>query len=123
MDTLPSSYGYPVQLNEEIDRQLNLAKDLIKLAKSQKVQKVGAYVKRNYRPDLDLEALALADFQLKTTPIPENEGVHEGFFKELDDYVKAKSKWVKKSTVTVYGNMIGHFKAFEERRKAAITFS
>jgi|GEM_PF-5523966 len=87
MDTLPSSYGIPVQLNEEIDRQLTLAKDLIKLAKSQKVQKLGAYVKRVYRPDLDLVALALADFQLKTNYIPENEGVHEGFFKELDDYV------------------------------------
>ena len=123
MDTLPSSYGIPVQLNEEIDRQLTLAKDLIKLAKSQKVQKLGAYVKRVYRPDLDLVALALADFQLKTNYIPENEGVHEGFFEELADYVKAKSKWVKPATVTVYGNMIGHFKAFEEYRKTPITFT
>src|SRR6185312_5398610 len=123
MDTLPTSFGSPTKLNEEIDRQLTLAKDLIKLAKSQKVQKVGAYVKRNYRPDLDLEALALADFQLKKTSIPENEGLHEGFFKELDDYVKAKSKWVKKATVTVFGNMIGDRKSFEEYRKAPITFS
>lgn len=123
MDTLPFSYGTPAKLNEEIDRQLTLAKELIKLAKSQKVQKVGAYVKRNYRPNLDLEALARADFQLKKTYIPENEGFHEGFFKELDEYVKAKSKWVKKATVTVYGNMIGHFKAFEEYRKTPITFS
>ena len=123
MDTLPSSYGTPEKLNAEVDRQLHIAKDLIRLAKNQKVHKLGAYVKRNYRPDLDLPALALADFQLKTSYIPENEGVTEGFFKELDDYVKSKSKWVKKAMLTVYGNMIGHYKAFEEYRKESITFS
>jgi hypothetical protein len=53
IETLPSEYGEPGSLNEEIDRQLLLVKGLIKLAKDQKVLKPGPYVKRNYRPDLD----------------------------------------------------------------------
>jgi len=122
-DTLPCEYGQPDSINEEIDRQLALAKELIKLAKDQKVVKVGAYVKRNYRPDLDLGALALADFKLKTAYIPENERTEEGFFREWKNYIEAKSKWVAPATITVYNNVVGHFHAFEKFRKEPITFS
>jgi integrase len=121
-EALPADYGHYSDLNEEVDRQLELAKNLIKLAKGQKVVKIGPYVKRNFRPDLDLDALALADFQLKTSYIPENEVAEEGFFKEWKHYIEVKKKWVQPATITVYNNVVGHLRAFEKFKDAPITF-
>ena len=123
IDTLPPEFGKPDVINEEIDRQITLVKNLIKLAKDQKVIKLGSYVKRSYRPDLNLDALALADFKLKTAYIPENEKTEEGFFNEWENYIQSKSKWVKPATITVFNNVVGHFRAFEKFRNEPIRFS
>jgi hypothetical protein len=65
-ETLPPDYGNFEKINDDIDRPLNLAGDLIKLAKRQGIAEIGAYVKEKYNPKLNLNVLAAADFQLKS---------------------------------------------------------
>ena len=65
-ETLPSDYGNFEKINDDIDRQLNHAGDLINLAKRQGIAEIGAYVKEKYNPKLNLNLLAAADFQLKS---------------------------------------------------------
>ena len=120
---LPREYGTCDKLNEELDRQLRLVQDLIKLAKQQGVAEIGTYVKEKFSPTLNLAALALADFNMKTPYVPEARKRKAIFFQQLDDYVESKRKWVKPATITVYNNMIGHFETFEKYRGQPITFS
>lgn len=47
---------------DEIDRQLGLAQDLIKLARREKVAEIGSYVKQHYSPQLDADKPAMQDF-------------------------------------------------------------
>ncbi len=120
---LPAQYGDPKKINDDIDRQLKLASNLIKLAKSQGIPKIGAYVKEKYDPSIDLNTLAAGDFRLKTGFVPENKKKRESFFLHLDDYVKSKEKKVKKATLGVYGQMARHLEAFQIYRKQEITFA
>src|SRR5580704_6354041 len=50
-DSLPLIYGDYQKLNDEIVRQYRLAEDLIKLAKSSRIENPGAFVKENFGPD------------------------------------------------------------------------
>lgn len=120
---LPREYGTCDKLNEELDRQLRLAEDLIKLAKKQGIAEIGPYVKERYSPTLNLAALALAEFNMKTPYMPKIKKRKAIYFQQLGDYVESKRKWVKPATITVYNNMIGHFEAFEKYRERPITFS
>lgn len=121
--SLPPEYGNAQRLSDEIDRLEVLARDLIKLARKQGVAPLGQYIKEKFRPDLDLDALALEEFQLKTAYVPENRKKKEPFFQQLDDYVKSKSKKVKKGTLSVYNSMILHFAAFQQHRQKTIDFA
>jgi hypothetical protein len=58
-DSLPRQYGEPSKLNDDIDRQIRLVENLIKLATRQDVAEAGAYVKEKYKPDLKLVDMAL----------------------------------------------------------------
>lgn len=121
--SLPHEYGSHESLNQQLNRQLRLASDLILLARNQGIAELGAYVKEKYSPILNLDQLALEEFQLKTAYAPDSRKKKEGFFLQLDLYVQSKEKKVKKATITVYNNMIGHFRAFEKYRNDQITFN
>ena len=122
-DDLPKEFGYHERLNDEIDRQLQLASDLIKFAKRQGIAELGAYVKEKFDPALKLNKLAQEDFNLRTAYVPANKAKQEIFFKQLVDYVKSKEKKVRPGTIEVYHNMINHLEAFEKFRKEKITFA
>ncbi|HLI92590.1 MAG TPA: site-specific integrase, partial [Puia sp.] len=123
VENLPIGYGSALQLNDEIDRQLRLAQDLIKLARSQDIPQIGLYVKEKYSPGLVLDCLAHLDFNLRSAYIPEIKKKKENFFKHMDDYIASKSKRVKKGTLTVYHSMKVHLEAYENYRKEPITFA
>jgi integrase len=122
-ETLPHNYGNPQKINDDIDRQLKLAGDLIRLAKSQGIAEMGAYVKEKYNPELKLNDLAIVEFNLKTAYVPESKKKKESFFKQIEEYTKSKEKKVKKATLSVYGQMARHFEAFQTYRKEKITFA
>ena len=71
-ENLPKEFGDYEKLNDEIDRQLRLACDLIKFAKRQGIDELGLYVKEKFDPDLKLNKLAQEDFNLKTAYVPAN---------------------------------------------------
>lgn len=122
-DTLPKSFGNPASINKEVHRQLTLAADLIVYAKDQGLSEIGAFVKEKFSPTLVMEELIRQRTQADLPFVPEARKKKEGFFLQLDLYVQSKEKKVKKATITVYNNMIGHFRAFEKYRNEQITFN
>jgi site-specific recombinase XerD len=120
-ETVPEKYGTADDLNKEIDRQIKLAGDLIRLAKGQGVVQFGPFVKEKYHPKLDLENFALEAFQIKAY-VPEVKKKKEGFFAHLEEYVKMKKKKTAEGSATVYDSMVLHLEAFEEHRDKPIGF-
>jgi hypothetical protein len=96
---LPSNYGDPGKIDEEVERLEKLARELIKLAKQQGVEPLGQYIKETFTPSLDLEKLVAEEMQLKTPYVPEVKKKKEGFFKQLDEYIISKAKKVKPVTL------------------------
>lgn len=118
-DNLPATFGDHQKLNDEIVRQYRLAEDLIKLAKSCGIENPGAFVKENFGPDLHLDTLHRFDWKLRT----QMEKAKTSFFlQQMDDYIQAKSRKVKRGTLTVFKSMRLHFKAFEKHRGKPIQF-
>jgi integrase len=122
-ENLPGEFGNHDKLNDEIDRQNKLICDLIKLAKRQGIAELGSYVKERFSPTLKLNQLAIEDFNLKSTYVPKIKKKKEGFFNQLDDYIKSKEKKVQPATLQVYSSMSNHFEAFEKYSKEKITFT
>jgi integrase len=122
-ESLPSEFGNHETLNDEINRQLRLASDLILLAKKQGIGNLGAFVKDKYSPQLNLDQLAMDVFQLHTAYSPDARKSKEGFFKQLDDYIRSKERKVKPATLQVFRSMQQHLEAFEKHRKEPITFA
>jgi hypothetical protein len=67
-DTLPGEHGSAGLLNDEITRQLRLAEDLIRWATLNTKTPLGDFIKKTYRPDLNIHKLNaginLAQFKL-----------------------------------------------------------
>jgi hypothetical protein len=118
-DNLPPIYGDHQKLNDEIVRQFRLAEDLIKLVKSSGIENPGQFVKEKFSPNLRLETLVQRDWKLRT----QIEKAETSFFlQQMDDYIKAKSRKVKRGTLTVFQSMRLHFQAFEKHRGKPIQF-
>ena len=98
-EDLPANFGAVKKSNNELDRQLRLAQDLIKMARDQEVAEIGPYVKEKYCPTLDLAQLAVQDFNTRTGYVPQVKKKKAIFFKQLDDYIESKRKWVKPATI------------------------
>jgi len=118
-DSLPNTYGDHQKLNDEIVRQYRLAEDLIKLAKSSGIENPGLFVKEKFSPDLRLDSLIQCDWKLRS----QIEKSKTSFFlQQMDDYIQAKSRKVKRGTLTVFQSMRLHFQAFEKHRGKPIQF-
>jgi integrase len=121
-ENVAPEYGIADVLNLEIDRQLTLIKNLIRLAKSQGIAQLGPFVKENYTPSLNLETFALEQFQLQTPYVPEVKKKKEGFFAHLEDYVTIKKKKGAEGSATVYDSLVLHLESFETYRDEKIGF-
>jgi integrase len=118
-DNLPTNYGDHQKLNDEIIRQYRLAEDLIKLAKSSGIENLGEFVKEKFSPSLRLETLVKRDWKLRT----QMEKQQTSFFlQQMDEYIQAKSRKVKRGTLTVFHSMRLHFQAFEKHRGKPVQF-
>ena len=118
-DSLPTSFGDHQKLNNEIVRLYRLAEDLIKLAKSSGIEHPGEFVKEKFSPNLRLDRLIQHDWKLRT----QMEKPETSFFlQQMDEYIQAKSKKVKRGTLTVFRSMRLHFQAFEKYRGKPIQF-
>ncbi len=118
-DNLPTTYGDHQKLNDEIVRIYRLAEDLIKLAKSSGIEQPGEFVKEKFSPNLRHETLVQRDWKLRT----QMEKPETSFFlQQMDEYIQAKSRKVKRGTLTVFRSMRLHFQSFENHRGKPIQF-
>ena len=115
--SLPPDFGNYDCLNNEITRMKRNIENLIDQGLNLDAPNIGTYVKSLFKPDMDIEAVALL-------PIPKAPTKKEpDFFNELDSYIKTKQITVCKATVATLEIMKNRMKAFEAFRKKAITFS
>lgn len=62
-DDTPSSYGSVTELNNEINRQLRLAEDIITFALKHSEESPVAFVKKTFHSQFDITSLKKDDFQ------------------------------------------------------------
>lgn len=120
-DDLPREFGSATDLNKELLRMFGVANTLALKAKTLKTAERGKFMKASFSPDLILEQVE--------DKVSENEKKAEqqkkesqDIYHQFDEYIKSKSRKVGKATLTVYGNVKSHLKAFETYRNEKITF-
>lgn len=120
-DELPDEFGKAALLNEDLLRMFNVAKTLALKAKALRPSERGAFVKSAYSPKYSFEKLEeklAAEDKRKLA----EETARQGIYHQFNDYITRKKNRVSKATLTVYGNVKSHLKAFEKFREKEITF-
>jgi len=118
---LPEIYGNVQHLNEELNRMIRLAQDLVSFALKSKVEDKGQFVKNTFTPHFDLSNL----LGKETTTIVEVNQKKKGnkdLYFQIDDYIKSKERKVSRATICVYNCMKAQLLSYEEYRKEKIRF-
>ncbi|HEY9259100.1 site-specific integrase [Chitinophaga sp.] len=115
---LPKEYGNYEELNKRLKTLLRLVEDVISHALQEKIIDVLTFVKSTFKPDLNPENLA-PKAQETANKQPET---NLDFYFQIDDYIKCKTNKVTPGMLRVYKNMKDHLQAFQDYRKAIITF-
>ncbi len=118
---LPEPYGNPQHLNEELNRMIRLAEDIVSFVLKNKIEDRGKFVKTTFKPDFDLNTLQGKEATTIVDATQEKKGNKNLYF-QIDEYVKSKAKKVSKATICVYNCMKAHLMDYEEHRKQKITF-
>ena len=120
-DDLPTEFGTVADLNKELLRMFNVANTLALKAKTFRTTERGKFVKESFSPDLVLENVEekIVENQKK---VEEQKQSSLDIYNQFDEYIKSKQRKVGKATLTVYGNVKSHLKAFENYRKQKINF-
>ncbi len=113
---LPSVFGIASHLNQEVQRMIRLAEDIIAFAIQKKISDPLTFVKNTFRPGFDLSAL-----EEKTKEVVKPK-INLDLYFQIDDYMESKRKQVSPKMINVYRNMKDTLKAFEIYRKESITF-
>lgn len=115
---LPENYGNAADLNQRLADLLRKAEDIISHAVKTKISDVLSFVKKTFHPDFD--TVKLEEKAIQTAAIDPKLNLELLF--QIDDYIKCKKDKVSPSMLGVYKNMKDHLAAFQEYRKAPITF-
>lgn len=96
-----------------------MVEDIISHAVQKKIIDLLAFVKGTFKPDLNPETLSpiaeeVADKQPET---------NLDFYFQIDDYIRCKTNKVTPGMLRVYKNMKDHLQAYQNHRKAVITFN
>jgi len=116
-EKLPIKFGVVKVLNDELRRIMRIAEDLIIYGVEKNVLDIGNFVKRTFKPDLEISSLG--NHGTHTTQCNE---IHLDIYHQIDEYSKSREKKVCKDMPRIYRNMKEHLKAFEEFRGMPITF-
>jgi hypothetical protein len=122
---LPPQFGNYKALNNALDAQLTLVEDIIKYAERRNVPDKGGFVKKYYKPDLDiysLDELVKKDEQEKIVQQIQQKKADLNVFHQIELYIKSKEKRVCKDMPRIYRNMKDHLLAYQEARKISLTF-
>lgn len=115
---LPEVFGLTADINQRLADLLRKANDIISHAVKKKIQDVSAFVKKTFHPDFDVATLELKAQQAAAL----NPKTNLDLLFQIDDYMKSKKGKVSHGMLNVYKNMKDHLAAFQEYRKAPITF-
>lgn len=99
---LPSNYGDPARLNEEITRLFRMAEDIITFATKSKLDNVPAFVKKIFHPDFDVRSLMQeenANRLIESFPLDIR--ANPNIFDQIDSYIESKKKKVSDATIDV----------------------
>ncbi|SIO53461.1 tyrosine-type recombinase/integrase [Chitinophaga niabensis] len=117
---LPTEYGDFSLFNEEIERQLKIATEIIKWVNKNGVTDKGQFVKKVFKPNFDVSTLDKLD--LLGDPLSADNSDPLNIYYQIEQYCKDKKGTVSSETIAIYETMSDHLKAFEEFRGKPITF-
>ncbi|MFX1706898.1 site-specific integrase [Chitinophaga sp. CC14] len=116
---LPEIFGDPETLNKKLKSMLRVVEDIISHAVQKKIIDLLAFVKSTFKPDLNPEALSPMANEVANKQ-PET---NLDFYFQIDDYIKCKTNKVTPGMLRVYKNMKDHLQAYQDYRRAVITFN
>lgn len=122
---LPGEFGNAKELNARLDSMLTLIEDIIKYAERRNVPNKGKFVKRYFKPDLDIYSLdeqVKKDEHERADQEIEKKKAELDVFNQIDLYIKSKINKVSKGMPAIYRNMKDHLLAYQTARKTKITF-
>jgi hypothetical protein len=117
-DNLPEVYGNAATLNERLQQAIRTAQDILNFAMKEKIGDPLSFLKATFRPDFDPATLTQKAQQAAAIDPKTNLDL----LFQIDDYIKCKKDKVSPGMLKVYKNMKDHLAAFQEYRRAAITF-
>ncbi len=77
------------------------------MALKRKVSDISDFVKRTFKPDLEISSLEHSEANDK-----QGNNINIDIYNQIDDYIKSKEKKVCKDMPRIYRNMKEHLKAF-----------
>ena len=122
---LPREFGNAKRLNEAVEIQFSMVEDIIKYAEKRNIVDKGQFVKKYYKPDLDvysLDALVKKDEEKAIEEEKERKKQDMDIFHQVDLYIKSKERKVSKDMPRIYRNMKEHLLAYQQARKIHLTF-
>jgi site-specific recombinase XerD len=119
---IDSKYGEPNELNRQIRDMVRNVEELIELANNLKVNNLISFLKDNFEPYPDLQAIEREIKFNKKEEENKNPHLNLNLYFQIDDYIASKSGKVTPGMLRIYRNMKEHLQAFEEYRKRIITF-
>lgn len=117
---LPPSFGQADMLNQQLQKMVRSAEDLVTFALGQKMADPVGFLKKAWQPDLD--AISLASRAKEIAEAPAVPAVNLDFFFQLEEYVKAKRRKVSVGMLRTYNVVKERLLAFQKYRKRPITF-
>ncbi|WP_343703202.1 phage integrase SAM-like domain-containing protein [Chitinophaga sp.] len=117
-DDLPAAYGAVADLNEQLQKSLRNAQDIVNHAVKEKLPDTLNFLKKTFLPDFNPDSLVKkAQQELAASPVT---NLDLSF--QIDDYIKSKASKVTPGMLKVYKNMKDHLDAFQAFRGRKITF-
>lgn len=109
---LPQSFGDPSLLNEQLQKAVRIAEDIVSFAIKKNVADRLSFLKQTFTPGFDVSVL---EEKAKAAEQPK---VNLDVFYQIDEYIKSKTKQVTPKMLNVYRNLRDTLKAFEQYRLA-----
>jgi site-specific recombinase XerD len=119
---LPTIYGNHESFNERLGTLIRLSEDLVSFTKKKNIEDSLSFIKKTFRPNLDIASLENIALETKLLEAKNNNKLNLDLYYQIDDYIKSKEKKVCKDMPRIYRNMKEHLKEFEEFRQEPITF-
>jgi integrase len=112
---LPQEFGQVSQLMDELERQIEVAKELVKYINKIKPELPTVFAKTTYTPGLNVATLPSA-VEINKEIEKDNARNLDMYF-QIDDYIQTQKKRVSDGMMNIYKNMKDHLKGFEAYRK------